>query len=266
MLMRLLIAAVVGVNLFLSSTASAIVLYDENHTGFNFQPLQPLGVVDMAEGNFVFEQPTATFPVLNDTFNWHFQTTQDGVIFNNGNVGFTVPGETTFEAVAPLKNSFVSGTSFLAELDGPGAPAANNFFRMYYDNDGINFLGNADIVTGSGFNDGLLILEGYFSAISIEADIATNPGILLATIQITYADPLSWQGLAGNVLTLDGNTFFPPQLLDSASIAGYSVQLGDVRGSVDITLRPIPEASTLILTSLGVLVVAGYRMTRRRSV
>jgi hypothetical protein len=264
MFLRLSLSAIVLA--VMTPIAWGAVLFDENYTGSNFQPLTPTGVIDFGEGNFVYKSP-ANLLSLGSSSLWQFQTKVDGIIFDNGNIGFTFPGEITIEASAVQTVTGVNGSEFSLAL-GSAGPSSTNFFRMIYDPTPL--LGDSNIPAGTGFANGTVILSGYFTQISHTANPTntfTQPGTFLADVAITYADPLAFQNTAGFKLSLDGASWFPPQLPNSASILGTAVGPNDVRGSVDFSAQfvVIPEASTMLLVGIGLMTGGVVSLRRRRS-
>jgi hypothetical protein len=262
MAFRLWVAALIAVSFAQNSFAA--VLFDENYTGSNYQPLTPTGVIDFGEGNFVYKNP-ATLTTVGSTSLWQFQTKVDGVIFDNGNIGFTFPGEITIQAGVTQVVTGVNGNEFSLGL-GSFGPSTTNFFNMYYDP--TPPLGNSNLPAGTGFNDGTLILSGYFTGLSHTADPTntfTQPGTFLADVRITFVDPLAFQNTAGFKLTLDGASWFPPQLPNSAAILGVPVGPGDVKGRVDFSAQfaVIPEANSMLLLGIG-LTLGGLVSLRTR--
>jgi hypothetical protein len=253
--------------LVVTTSAPAAVLFDENYTGSNYQALTPAGVVDLAEGNFVYRVLSSPLFTLGSEVGFQFQTRVDGMIFDNGNIGFTFPGEITFIAKVNQLVTNISGNEVTTNLFSP-IPSGINGWKLFYDP--TPPLGDSDINTGFGFNTGIVILEGYFTSLSHVFDpsnLFTQPGEFLADMAITYFDPLAFQFTTPARATLDGASWFPSQLPPSASIVDGPPGPLDVLGSVDFSMQfvAIPEANTMLLAGLGIMLAGGLSLKRRRS-
>ncbi len=243
------------------------VLFDENYTGSNYQPLTPTGVIDMGEGNFVYRDTATALSTVGSVINWQFQTKVDGIIFDTGNIGFTFPGELTFIASVNQVVTNVTGNEITLGLGVP--PVPNGFLNLWaliYDP--TPPLGNSDINSGQFFNDGTVIMQGYFTSLSHVFDptnVLTQPGEFLADLAFFYADPLAFQFTTPARATIDGASWFPSQLPASAFIVQAPPGVNDVTGSVDFSMQfiAIPEASTMMLVGIG-LVAGGLVSVRRR--
>lgn len=247
------------------SQSWAAVLFDENYTGSNYQPLTPTGVIDLGEGNFVYRAPWSAFTVGN-TFAWQFQTKVDGVIFDNGNIGFTFPGEITLITTVRQVVTNVTGNEITLGLGVPPIQDGVNFWALLYDPTPL--LGDSDINTGLGFNNGTVIMQGHYTSLSHTFDPTnglTQPGEFLADLAIDYFDPQAFQFTTPGRATLDGASWFPSQLPPSAVIVGGPPGINEVTGSVDFSLQfvAIPEASTMMLVGIGLMAMGGISLRRR---
>lgn len=243
------------------SAVAAPVMYSANNNGV-LQALTPLGLIGIAEGNFVMVQPGAlTAGDIGATFLMRFQAKSDGAIFDNGNVGFTFPGEVTVEFVVPLEFVSISGTRREFALDNTVAPGPGNYYHMFHDS--VPIFGDSSVAAGTGFTDGTPIFSGSFFDVFYSIDTADLPGTFLASMTVDSYAATAFSIPVEYVAQLDGAVFIPGQLTNSALIAGYAPVAGDIKGSVDLTMTfAIPEASTTVLFALGL--VAAFDLVRRR--
>lgn len=247
---------------FAASPAAAQVALDLDGPGtlFTSKLVSPNGLIDLDEGNMVIlgAQPVlqGNIPLPGAVFQAYFQTAVTNVVYNDGSqsalpqfdfLPFFTAQEITAQFAIPLLYTGLDGNGRLnLEVANTGA----NFVNFFYDSSK-----DANIPAGTGFGDGTNILSGTF--VNLDFGVAptlTSASIFEATATVSYYDPAFFsvplQLAVVLRLDLDGLVKIPPQIPNSAQIVGYTPNSSDLLGSLDLTAKVVPEASSMIMVGL----------------
>ena len=263
-----------------ASSAPAQVALDLDGPGplFASKLVSPNGLIDLDEGNMVVLGAApillGNIPAPGTVLQAYFQTSVTNVVYNDGTqsalpafdfLPFFTAQEITVQLAIPLLFTGFDGQGRLnLEVAGVGANSVN----FYYDSSK-----DASIPAGTGFNDGTNILSGAFTNL----DFAVSPllqssSIFEATATVTSTNPnfftVPFSSTIILRLDLDGLVKIPPQIPHSAQILGYTPVGSDLLGSLDLTAKVVPEASSMLLVGLVAAgpVALSFFKRRRQSV
>jgi len=246
-----------------TSPAAAQVSLDLDGPGtlFSSKLLSPNGLIDLDEGNMVIlgAKPVlqGNIPLPGSVFQAYFQTSVTNVIYNDGSqaalpqfdfLPYFTAQEITAQFAIPLLYTGLDGNG---RLNLEVANSGSNFVNFYYDSSK-----DASIPLGTGFGDGTNILSGAF----VNLDFGVSPtlssaSIFEATASVSYYDPAFFtvpQQLTIVLrLDLDGLVKIPSQIPNSAQIIGYVPTSNDLLGSLDLTAKVVPEASSVMMIGLA---------------
>jgi hypothetical protein len=249
-------------NFLCANLALALLAASANAATVGFSPtgsgaFQQLDSVDISPGNLLVDADSLGDYSVGGVTQGYFQAvltsftgpggTQTLLSSSTGSE-FTVvlAYQQTFTAVVPLPNGILSTTTLAAGGD--------NYFALYYDTNAGTFANN---LTGTGFTNGVLVLEGTISSLNSQVTLYTQGDPAVGTSpqlfdQNGVDDYAGQQTLpASGSFSLAATLSYVNPLFFSSLTAGTTISFAVASGEIELGFEDVNPSGSFVTTVNG---------------